>query len=125
MTRSQWLFCHLYPELRVETPEGEGALVGVGLESIEVYIRGSHFDFDFNECKPKPRDLSTMTEEEKREFEGANGYRDSADMYPLCFDCNMVMDSNGDPMFEPREIFWLLEHGFYVGQCPREECVVE
>ena len=137
MTRSQWLLCHLYPELRVEGGDGDTYTV-IAINQHDMLVQdkeGCDFEVGFNSGRPIFRDLSTMTEEEKREFAEAHGYDRTGD-----FDSLRIIWDNDQPLIEINpsdqdnywtarlsleEFIWLLERGFYVGQCPREECVVE
>lgn len=142
MTRTHWLLCHTCPDLRVETLDGVWRLrkvwgwtgfdkfdeVDLRLDCIrtidEQFLRRK--DFYAKDCRPILRSLSTMTEEEKAEFATTFGYGTIA-KFELRHSNTVLfftLDGLGD-CADAHQLFWLLERGFYVGQCPKDEAVIE
>ena len=137
MKRSQWLLCHLYSELRVETPDGvkKVSYIKNGYVYYQIPDNTPHRftindDLSNSELRPILRDLSTMTEAEKREFRLYSGLAfPVAGLLCLATLGFVSVYYGNDAEFcrdvSAKELYWLLERGFYVGQCPREEAVIE
>jgi len=79
-------------------------------------------------CKPICNDLKLMTKEEKEEMQKTffNEHGIICQIY-LNSDYCVVMEKKGS--FEKyylnvREILWLMERKFFVGQCKESECII-
>jgi hypothetical protein len=72
--------------------------------------------------KPILRPLSSMTDEEKREFPDKKreltGARFDGEYAFLVF-------TKGARVARVSDILWLMEKGFYVNQCREDECIME
>jgi hypothetical protein len=92
--------------------KGEGRLNLIDIDNLEIY----------EGWKPILRPLSSMTDEEKREFPDKKRKLTQAR-----FDGEyaFLIFTKGARVARVSDILWLIEKGFYVNQCREDECIIE
>ena len=83
---------------------------------------GLPIDSDNKNFKPILRPLSSMTEEEKREFNEA--FCKTGLFSPRLVFGNIVYVDFAVPA-TTKELLYLMEKGFFVNQCREDECILE
>ena len=103
-----------------------------GVETDHLHFKGEGLRrFDVKECTPVFRHLSSMTDEEKKEF-GETFFEESCDnIKTLQYDDRsdaVVMICYNEACSEIcniKAILWLMSKGFWCGQCEETECILE
>jgi hypothetical protein len=115
----------LFLGCKVRAYNAVGKIVSVNTgDSLEVHFMGDSVSSMANikDCKPILRPLSSMTEEEKREFPDKKRKLTQAR-----FDGEyaFLIFTKGARVARVSDILWLMERGFYVNQCREDQCIIE
>jgi hypothetical protein len=120
---------------KVSTKRGKGILKEITYNQVGIKIDGLvntpqceyfYFDDTDKDCKPILRPLSSMTDEEKREFDIIEGKKNKK-LTKATFDGEHIIMrfSTGGRVGRTSDLIYLMEKGFYVNQCREDECILE